>query len=378
VELSFWVRDYNDETHVDDAIFLSNDGGVTFAKAFDFRPGEWCEQYGQFPPLDLDQLAALAGKPFTDKYVVRFQQYGGFDLNNNSGNGDGLAIDDVCVYSKAAVYATLPFCDDFESGQLGDTWKWRFANETTTLEDFPTKPSNYVGVNSGYGYNSNFAVLLGKRCDDGPVSNALDLHLNLAGYTQAELNFWVQNYNDGTDVDDGIYFSNNGGATFEKAVDFEPSAWGNQYFQPPPLDLDMLATNIGVPFTDKFVVRFQQHGSYDFNNNGGNGDGFVLDDVCITEMPNAANDLLAFSEFTHLYPNPAYSTLSIVINDNNKLHFSKLKIFDLAGRLHLTQQLDDASNFHEVDVSSLGDGVYCLRLDGGGYVVHQRFVKVGR
>jgi Secretion system C-terminal sorting domain len=377
VEITFWIQDYFDETHVDDGIYLSNDGGVTFAKAFDFRPGEWCEQYGQFPPFDLDYLAEIAGKPFSAQYVVRFQQYGSFDLSNSSGNGDGLAIDDVCVYVPVLEYKTPPFCDDFETGVLPSHWAWRWADETTVLTDFPTKPSNYVGVFSGDAANNSvFAVGLGKRCDDGPVSNALDLHLNLAGQTQVELTFWAKNYSDETHADDGIYLSNDGGVNFEKALDFLTSTWQESYFEF-PVDLDMLANDAGIPFTNQYVVRFQQYGSFDFNNSSGNGDGFAIDDVCVTGVISSIDEgSSSLENIVRLYPNPAYSTLNIVINDVNAYHFSNLKIFDVGGRLLMTQQLDGAGNLYEVDIALLGDGVYYLRLDGEGNVAHKRFVKV--
>ncbi len=41
VEMSFWISDDADETHPEDGIYFSDDGGVTFVKVYDFDPVGW-------------------------------------------------------------------------------------------------------------------------------------------------------------------------------------------------------------------------------------------------------------------------------------------------------------------------------------------------
>ncbi len=280
VEMTFRIYDQSEEDHPQDGLYFSNDGGLTFKKAFDFLPESWCNQYGAFPPLDIDALAAKINLTFTNKFIIRFQQHDDGDFSNNGTGADGIYLDDVSVYVPQLRYATLPFEDNFEGTDFDAVWAWRFADKTagTGAVDF-TRPSNLVEVYNGNGYQSSRAARLGKRCDDGEVTNALDLHLNLAGQTQVEMTFFIYDNDDETQAQDGIYFSNDGGLTFKKVLDFQASLWCNQYGAFPPLDIDELAAKVGLALTDKFVVRFQQHDDGDFSNNGTGADGIYLDNV---------------------------------------------------------------------------------------------------
>ncbi|MCB0555766.1 MAG: T9SS type A sorting domain-containing protein [Phaeodactylibacter sp.] len=277
VKLSFWIYDNQDETHLEDGLYFSNDNGASFKKVLDFRPADWCDyRYGQFPPIDVSQLAAGSGLALTSQFVIRFQQH---DDGDFYGSPDGIFLDDVRVYAQPPVYASLPFCDDFETGQLGDTWAWRFPGQTNTLASVPARPSDIVGVYNGSGYNSEYGVAMGKDCDDGFATTALDLHLNLAGLSQVEMTFWIYDNQDETQVDDGLYFSNDGGQEFVKVLDFRPADWCDyRYGQLPPIDIAQLAADAGLLLTSQFVIRFQQHDDSDFY---GSPDGFQLDDVCV-------------------------------------------------------------------------------------------------
>jgi Secretion system C-terminal sorting domain len=283
VEMTFDISDIDDETNPQDGLYFSSDGGATFKKAFDFKPELWCRQYGQFPPFDIDELAAKAGVPLTQNFVIRFQQHDDGDFSGGSVASDGFYIDNVSVYQPTLVYANLPFSDNFEVSKLGNSWAWRFADATATPSVNVTRPSNEVRISSGIGSSSNNAVSMGKRCDDGEAANALDLHLNLAGKNQVEMTFDISDIDDETDPQDGLYFSNNGGLTFKKAFDFKPDLWCRQYGQFPPLDIDELAAKAGVPFTDKFVIRFQQYDDGDFSGGNVAPDGFYIDNVSIYE-----------------------------------------------------------------------------------------------
>lgn len=280
IALAFWMRNYFDETQNDDGIYFSNDGGITFKKALDFKPSAYCDnQWGYFPPLDIDELAAKINMTLTDKFIIRFQQYGSSDF---SGTADGFYIDDVKVYVEEhpffPVSAGQPFTEDFETGSFRTMWDWNWADKTNTLADIATRPSNYVWVENGEGFNgSEFAAAFGKRCEDGFATNALDLYLNLANLRQVKMTFWIRDYFDETQKDDGIYFSNDGGLTFKKAFSFNPTDWcDNVWGQFPPFDIAAMAQNIGMTLTDRFVIRIQQHGSSDFS---GTADGWYIDDV---------------------------------------------------------------------------------------------------
>ncbi|MBR9921425.1 MAG: T9SS type A sorting domain-containing protein [Bacteroidetes bacterium] len=292
VELTFWLNDYQDATDNDDGLYFSDDGGESFEKVLDFLPDEWCDyNYGQFPPIDVDQLAEDFGLELSSTFVIRFQQRGDKDF---SGTSDGFYLDNVNVYDPNLIYKELPVMDDFEDGQFQNFWAWNFADQTAGInaDETPTGTMNWVEVTDGVGINNSYGVAMGRRCDDVFTTNALDLHLNLAGEDQVELTFWLNDYQDATDNDDGLYFSDDGGESFEKVLDFLPDEWCDyNYGQFPPIDVDQLAEDFGLELSSTFVIRFQQRGDKDFS---GTSDGFYIDEVKVYD-PNLTFKTIPFS-----------------------------------------------------------------------------------
>ncbi len=291
VELSFWIQDIQDDNDVQDGLFFSDDGGKNFVEAYRFEPSGWTNAYGQLPPLDLDELAAAAGVSLTSEFVIRFQQHGTGDFGAGCcGNvADGFYIDNVSVRETNITFETLPFSDGFEFGEFGSAWQWGTPVATLTSGNVFARPGGLVEVvlseAVSQGENSNFGVRMGRRNDGNETTNALDLHLDLSGYDDVELSFWIQDIQDDTNFQDGLFFSDDGGDTFVKAYDFAPSGWTNAYGQLPPLDLDELAATAGVSLTSEFVIRFQQHGTGDFGAGccGNVADGFYIDNVSVRE-----------------------------------------------------------------------------------------------
>lgn len=298
VQLSFWIKDNNDGTDDQDGIWFSDDGGERFKKVYAFSPAGWSNQYGQLPPIDVDGLAADSGLVLTSNFVIRFQQYGWYNFQG----GNGLFLDNVLVVSPKIEYASLPFMDDFETGSLGSAWSWSdptFAASTTVPgtvrpDGVVAVVDNIQGVEAAH--QGLYGVAMGKRAGTvgGYTSNSLDLHLDLSAYRDVQMRFWIKDNNDGTDAQDGIWFSNDGGKNFKKVYDFIPSGWSNQYGQLPPLDVDELASANGLALTSTFVIRFQQYGWYSFQG-GGSTNGFLLDDILVTS-PQIEYATLPFSD----------------------------------------------------------------------------------
>jgi hypothetical protein len=273
VELSFWIRDYNDENQIAEGIYFSDNGGNDFSKVIDFFPEEWCDYvYGMHPPIDVDRLAMEAGLELTSQFVIRFMQVGDGDENN-----DGFYIDNVRVYDPELEYASIPFEDNFNTGVFKKAWAQNFADQTSTIVtgNALTNPMNYVRVTNDIGVNNSSGVQIGRECNGTLTTNALDLHLNLLNESDVEMTFWIRDYYDENQVDEGIYFSDDGGDNFTKIVDFFPEEWCDYvYGMHPPIDVDGLAMEAGLELTSQFVIRFQQVGDGDVNNNG-----FYIDDV---------------------------------------------------------------------------------------------------
>ncbi len=287
VKLTFWIYNNDDETQAEDGLWFSDNGGITFKQVYQFKPSDWCNSvYGQFPPFEVDKLAAKYGLTLNNQFVIRWMQY---DNEDFSGNSDGFFLDDVDVYMQAPVYfkikPTTPFYDDFEAADLKEAWAWRFADSTATLIADPTQPANIVGLDNGSGIDGSRSIILGKRfCDGSFLTNALDLHLDFSGLSaaeksRAEMTFLVQNFDDETQADDGIYMSDDGGEHWKKVFDFDPGNWCNfVYGAFPPFQIGKIAAKYGLSLNDKFIIRIQQHDDEDF---GGNADGLVLDNFSV-------------------------------------------------------------------------------------------------
>lgn len=289
VELVYWLHNRGDETDPEDGIFFSDDGGTTFTKVFDYNAGDWNNGfYGQLPPLDVSALAAENGLSLTDQFVIRWQQRDDADFSTFA-DEDGFWIDDVIVRSRPIVYATLPFSDGFESGRLDNAWRHAFPTNTFGF----IRIGGLVEVTGQVGtvvtpQEGSFAAVLGRRTDGQIATNALDLHLDLAGETDVELLYRLYDFGDENQPQDGIWFSDDGAATFTKVDDFDAQNWTNAFYgQLPPLDVDGLAIENGLSLTDQFVIRFQQHDDADFSTFA-DEDGIFLDDIVVRRTPTTA------------------------------------------------------------------------------------------
>ena len=289
VELRYWLRDFFDETQTEEGLYFSDDGGENFVQVIPFDFGmESDNVYMSPPPIDVDALAAFNELELTSTFVIRFVQTGTGNFST-SGNEDGFLIDDVSVTVPAIEYATLPLNDGFESGTFGPMW--REVNPSDPSIGQPTAPvfaparrGGLVNVtnSSSNAYNGTFSAWLGRDTDGPSTTNALDLLLNLEGHSQVELRYWLRDFFDEAQNEDGLYFSDDGGQNFVHVVPFDfDTESDNVYMSPPPIDVDALAAFNGLSLTSTFVIRFQQIGTGNFST-AGNEDGFMIDDVSVT------------------------------------------------------------------------------------------------
>ncbi len=284
--LSFWFRNYGDENHPKDEIWMSDDGGRTFTKVINFAPKDWCNTYGSFPGIPIDQVASDHGLSLTSEFIVRFHQTSNYPFDGAF--DDGYFIDNVSVKEKSSNYKGLPFEDDFEDSlQLGAGWSVGYAGSTKLMDSNIVGPHGLVQVMDtnqirGIAASGKQAVGLGKVCEGSLALNALDLHLNLASANQPELNFNIKSNDEESHPQDGIWFSNDGGSTFQKVWDFDASGWCEGYRNYPPLPIGKIATRHHMELTDQFIIRFQQYDNYFFT--GSFKDGLFIDDVKVKEQ----------------------------------------------------------------------------------------------
>jgi len=271
VALTFFVKTFFDESGPFDAIYLSDNGGASFPAraAYQFRTSDWVQNaWGMLPPIDIDGLARDLGLKLNKTFVISFRQFGTGDFNTG-GDEDGLFLDAVHVYDPNVTYHPIPFSDGFERGRLDSMWTWADPSYPLpgTAPQSTIRPDGLVSVaRDGSAPEGFFATHLGRRNDGGPTTNAIDLHLDLSGEDQVDLQFWLRDFFDFDDPEDAIYFSDDGGKIFKKAFQFVPNSWfDNLWGMLPAIDVDRLAHDLNLSLTGSFVIRFQQLGTGDFN-----------------------------------------------------------------------------------------------------------------
>ncbi len=293
VELLFKILNNFDETHPQDGIFFSSDGGRHFTKVFSFDLEAWRKKtFGAYPPININHLARRHKIPLTSQFVIRFQQHDDDDFEGSRLSSDGIYFDDIELREVTTTYASYPFFEDFEQESLAPYWKISMPDTEDTA--VAISPTGYVALVSD---SSGHAVALGNTVDRLYNTNALDLHINLGRTENPELSFKIFNHNDETHPQDGIYFSNDAGRHFTKVLQFDGSHWATKdWGKFHALNIKAIATAHQLTLTDQFVIRFQQHDDDDFEGTRTVSDGFYLDDISIQEPQRQYYATLPFVE----------------------------------------------------------------------------------
>lgn len=352
VDLSFWWKEYGDETHADDGVYFSDDGGASFTKVQDLNGQSYTNQTWTEFDLDLDALASANSLSLNGTFVVKFQQYDNYPIAT-----DGFAFDDIDVsgggasnippvanangtysgtenvavsfssagsndpdgtissylwdfgdgntstaanpshaYSSAGTYsvsltvtdnqsatgvdnttatisaaptgdyATVPYNTGFESGSLDNFWSTTSSSNGRVLITTSNGP-----------HGGSYHMTMDDPTSGGYVTNEAWLKLDLSGESQVDLSFWWKEYGDETHAQDGVYFSDDDGATFTKVQDLNGQSYTNQTWTQFNLDLDALASANSLSLSSTFIVKFQQYDNYPITT-----DGFAFDDISVT------------------------------------------------------------------------------------------------
>jgi hypothetical protein len=128
-------------------------------------------------------------------------------------------------------------------------------------------------------HSGSYHMVMDDATSGGYSQTEARLGLNLAGQTNVALSFWWKDFGDETQTQDGIYFSNNGGATYTKVYSLTPASFSDNTWRQVNLDLDALAASAGLSLTSTFVVKFQQYDDYPITT-----DGMAFDDISVTAV----------------------------------------------------------------------------------------------
>lgn len=327
VDLAFQWKEFGDETHVQDGVYFSDNGGTSFAKVHDLNGGSTTNNTWAAVNLDLDALAAGAGLSLNDTFVVKIQQYDNYGIGS-----DGFGIDQVSVTAGSTGgggdYASLPYSTGFESGSLDSYWVTSSSPEGRILVTTANGPQ--AGA---------FHLTLDDTTNGSAFAqNEAWLRLDLAGETQVDLDFQWKEFGDETHAQDGIFFSSNGGTSFTKVHDLNGSSTTNQTWQAISLDLDSLASGAGLSLTSTFVVKFQQYDNYSIAT-----DGFAFDQISVAAGGGGGGNGHASLPYSTGFESGAFDTYWDTFSSNAE---GRIQITTangpFAGAFHLT--MDDSVN----------------------------------
>ncbi len=220
--LSFWVWDNYDETHAQDGIYFSDDGGNNFKKVYDFDGDQWGDQaFGRLYALDIKELATTQQLNLTDTFVIRFQQHDDDDFEGTRTISDGIYLDNIRVAEPEISYLNaLPLVEGFEADSLAVFWQ--HGDRATTAASPVILPDGVACLIDSLTHTGRRALLLGKLTDSHPTVSAIDLCLNLAYQKDLELSFWMYSNYDEEDQEDGVWFSSDGGENLQKGLQLRP------------------------------------------------------------------------------------------------------------------------------------------------------------
>lgn len=175
----------------------------------------------------------------------------------------------------AQTYASIPYSTGFESGNLDASWTAVSSLAGTNIEVIPTGILTWT-TQTAYSYSGNYFLGLDYGTGGAYNLNQANLHLNTVGSSALRLQFWWAEWNDETEIQDGVYISDNGGVSFTKILDLNGASYTDLTWTHFNMSLDSINTLYGLSFTSNYIVRFQQYDNYYF---AGGNDGFLFDDI---------------------------------------------------------------------------------------------------
>jgi hypothetical protein len=165
--------------------------------------------------------------------------------------------------AATSTLSTTFFNDDFEAATLGANW----STSTTG--------TGVVALNSNYPHGGTQSVFIGQNVD-GIATESFVLAFDLSGQTDVFLDFWARAT--GSNGYRIVSISDNGGSSWKQILDLTAIS---QSFSHQVIDLSSVAAANGVTLNSQFHIRFS------YNSGNAASDGFVIDDLRLTQHTQA-------------------------------------------------------------------------------------------
>lgn len=180
--------------------------------------------------------------------------------------------------SVAQVYSSVPYSTGFETGALDASWTETNSQTTGEVAIFTTGVLVWSGQ-TAYSHTGTYFMGMHNANPGGAYNlNTANLHLDMAGESDYRLNFWWAEWNEETEPEDGLYISDDGGATFTKVLNLNGASYTDLQYYQFNMSLDSINTVHGLSFGANYIIRWQQYDNYYF---AGGNDGFLVDDISV-------------------------------------------------------------------------------------------------
>lgn len=173
---SFWWSDWNDETHLEDGVFISDDGGLTFTKVLDLHGPNYTDLVWNHFDMDIDSLNAVYNLSSTSTYVIKFQQIDNYYF---AGGNDGFLFDDINIYYTCETSNTISAsaCNSYTVPSGNQTY---YA--TGTYYDTLTNSQNCDSILTiNLTMSTSFDTVTSSYCDTSFVSPSGNYTWNTTG-----------------------------------------------------------------------------------------------------------------------------------------------------------------------------------------------------
>jgi PKD repeat protein len=245
---------------------------VSFTDASANNPTSWSWNFG-------DGATSTAQNP-SHTYTNPGDYTVTLTATNAFGSDGETKTNYISVTDPADTYATPPYSTGFEGGAVDQYWTLYEGTEGRIQVTTANTP-----------HSGSYHLVMDDYYNGGSYSqNEAWLQLNLAGQSQVDLAFWWKDFSDETHTQDGVYFSNNGGASFTKVLDLNGASYTNNVWREFTLDVDAEAAGAGLSLTGNFVIKFQQYDNY-----AATTDGMAFDDISVTVGASGTAPTAAFS-----------------------------------------------------------------------------------
>ncbi len=340
VDLSFWWKEYGDETHTNDGVYFSNNGGLTFVKVLDLNGQSYTNStWNQFN-LDVDQLAAANGLSLTSTFVVKFQQYDNYVIAT-----DGMAFDDIIV-SSGTVNTDPPTGYCASSGS-NSSYEWIDLVQLGTINKTSGNDGGYADYTS-----LSTDLILGSQ-------NTINFSAGFGSTAYTE--FWH------------VYIDYNRDGDFVDAG--EEVVTGSSSLATTLSGTFTVPTNASTGYT-RMRVTMKWDAAATPCETFSYGE---VEDYLVYLTPTVRNSKTQSTEdgiqigfetsMYTLYPNPTKDFVNIFMPENSIVD---LKIVDINGK---EVKRFTASDGKSIQISDLPSGIYIINIFDGRKTCNQRFIK---